>query len=140
MHVPLSQEDVTTLHSRTEGWIAGLHLAALSLRKQEDLSRWVSNFAGSHRYLLDYVQQDILGRLPVPLQHFLLQTSLLSRMNAALCQAITAGPSLQASQQMLEEAEQANLFVVPLDEQRQGDRHHDRFRDALRTQWQTSQP
>src|SRR5215472_2292768 len=140
MDVPLSQEDVTTLHSRTEGWIAGLHLAALSLRKQQDLSRWVSNFAGSHRYLLDYVQQDILARLPVPLQHFLLQTSLLSRMNAALCQAVTAEPSLQACQQMLEEAEQANLFVVPLDEQRQWYRYHDLFREALRTQLHASQP
>jgi len=140
MGLPLSKEDVTTLHSRTEGWIAGLHLAALSLRKQQDLSRWVSDFAGSHRYLLDYVQQDVLARLPVPLQHFLLQTSLVSRMNAALCQAITAGPSLQASQQMLEEAEQANLFVVPLDEQRQWYRYHDLFREALLTQLHASQP
>jgi LuxR family transcriptional regulator, maltose regulon positive regulatory protein len=140
MGLPLSQEDVTTLHSRTEGWIAGLHLAALSLRKQQDLSGWVSDFAGSHRYLLDYVQQDVLAHLPVPLQHFLLQTSLVSRMNAALCQAITAGLSLQASQQMLEEAEQANLFVVSLDEQRQWYRYHDLFREALRTQLHISQP
>ena len=140
MGLPLSEEDVSTLHSRTEGWIAGLHLAALSLRKQQDLSRWVSDFAGSHRYLLDYVQQDILVRLPVPLQHFLLQTSLVTRMNAALCQAVTAEPSLQASQQMLEEVEQANLFVVPLDEQRQWYRYHDLFREALRTQLHASQP
>jgi LuxR family maltose regulon positive regulatory protein len=140
MGLPLSQEDVTTLHSRTEGWIAGLHLAALSLRKQQDLSRWVSDFAGSHRYLLDYVQQDILARLPVPLQHFLLQTSLVTRMNAALCQAITAGSSQKESQQMLEEVEQANLFVVPLDEQRQWYRYHDLFREALRTQLHASRP
>src|SRR5215469_11113623 len=140
MGLLLSKEDVTTLYSRTEGWIAGLHLAALSLRKQQDLSRWVLDFAGSHRYLLDYVQQDVLARLPVPLQHFLLQTSLVSRMNAALCQAITAGLSPQASQQMLEAAEQANLFVVPLDEQRQWYRYHDLFREALRTQLHASQP
>lgn len=140
MQLPLSSEDVTILHSRTEGWIAGMHLAALSLRKQQDLSQWVSDFAGSHRYLLDYVQQDILARLSMPLQHFLLQTSLLSRMNAALCQAITGGTSLQDSQQMLEEAEQANLFVVPLDEQRQWYRYHDLFREALRTRLHTSQP
>ena len=140
MDLPLSQEDVDTLHTRTEGWVAGLHLAALSLRKQQNLSRWVSDFAGSHRYLLDYVQQDILAGLPVPLQHFLLQTSLVPRMNAALCQAITAGPSLQASQQMLEEVEQANLFVVPLDEQRQWYRYHDLFREALRTRLHASQP
>ncbi|HCI79301.1 MAG TPA: LuxR family transcriptional regulator [Ktedonobacter sp.] len=140
MELPLSSEDVTMLHSRTEGWIAGLHLAALSMRKQQNLSQWVSGFAGSHRYLLDYVQQDILAHLPIPLQHFLLQTSLLSRMNAALCQAITEGTSLQDSQQMLEEAEQANLFVVPLDEQRQWYRYHDLFREVLRTRLYTSQP
>ncbi|HZU68373.1 MAG TPA: LuxR C-terminal-related transcriptional regulator [Ktedonobacteraceae bacterium] len=140
MGLPLSQEDVTTLNSRTEGWIAGLRLAALSLRKQQDLSGWVSDFAGSHRYLLDYVQQDILAGLPVPLLHFLLQTSVVSRMNAALCHAITASPSLQDSQQMLEEAEQANLFVVPLDEQRQWYRYHDLFREALHVQLHASQP
>jgi LuxR family maltose regulon positive regulatory protein len=140
MCLPLSGEDVATLHHRTEGWIAGLHLAALSLRKRQDLSGWVSDFAGSYRYLLDYVQQDVLARLPVALQHFLLQTSLVTRMNAALCQAITAGPSLQASQQMLEEVERANLFVVPLDEQRQWYRYHDLFREALRVRLHASQP
>src|SRR5258708_8063717 len=140
MRLPLSEEDVATLHHRTEGWIAGLQLAALSLRKQQDLPGWVSNFAGSYRYLLDYVQQDILAGLPVPLQHFLLQTSLVTRMNAALCQAITAGPSLQASQEMLEGVERANLFVVPLDEQRQWYRYHDLFREALRARLHASQP
>jgi len=110
---------VATLHQRTEGWIAGLQLAALSLRKRQDLSAWVSDFAGSYRYLLDYVQQDILARLPVPLQHFLLQTSILTRMNAALCQAVTAASGEPASQEMLEALERANLFVVLLDEQRQ---------------------
>ncbi len=140
MTLPLSDEDVATLQHRTEGWIAGLQLAALSLRKQQDLSGWVSDFTGSYRYLLDYVQQDILARLPVPLQHFLLQTSILTRMNAALCQVITAGPTLQASQEMLEEMERANLFVVPLDEQRQWYRYHDLFREALRARLHASQP
>jgi LuxR family transcriptional regulator, maltose regulon positive regulatory protein len=140
MDLPLSEEDVATLQRRTEGWIAGLHLAALSLRKQQDLPGWVADFAGNYRYLLDYVQQDILARLPVPLQDFLLQTSILTRMNAALCQAVTAGHSLQASQQMLEEVEQANLFVVPLDEQRQWYRYHDLFREALLARLHASQP
>jgi LuxR family transcriptional regulator, maltose regulon positive regulatory protein len=140
MDLPLSEEDVAILHQRTEGWIAGLHLAALSLRKQSDLPGWVSNFAGSHRYLLDYVQQDILAQLPDPLQHFLLQTSLVTTMNAALCQALTAGPTLQESQQMLEEVERANLFVVPLDEQRHWYRYHDLFREVLHARLQTSQP
>ncbi len=140
MTLPLSDEDVATLQNRTEGWIAGLQLAALSLRKQQDLSGWVSDFSGSYRYLLDYVQQDILAQLPVPLQHFLLQTSILTRMNAALCQVITASSTLQASQEMLEEMERANLFVVPLDEQRQWYRYHDLFREALRARLHASQP
>ena len=140
MGLPLLEEDVATLHQRTEGWIAGLHLAALSLRKRQDLSGWVSDFAGSSRYLLDYVQQDILAQLPDPLQHFLLQTSLVTKMNAVLCQAITAGPSLQASQEMLEEVERANLFVVPLDEHRQWYRYHDLFREALRARLHAAQP
>ncbi len=140
MDLPLSAEDVATLQRRTEGWIAGLQLAALSLRKRQDLSGWVSDFAGSYRYLLDYVQQDILAPLPDPLQHFLLQTSLVTRMNAALCQAITAGPSREKSQEMLEEVERANLFVVPLDEQRQWYRYHDLFREALRARLHAAQP
>lgn len=140
MDLPLSEEDVATLQQRTEGWIAGLQLAALSLRKQQDLSGWVSDFAGSYRYLLDYVQQDILAQLPVPLQHFLLQTSILTRMNAALCRAVTAAPGEPASQEMLEALERANLFVVLLDEQRQWYRYHDLFREALRARLQAAQP
>ena len=138
--LPLSEEDAATLHQRTEGWIAGLQLAALSLRKRQDLSGFVKEFAGSHRYLLDYVQQDILTRLPVPLQDFLLQTSIVTSMNAAVCQAVTARPTREECQQMLEEVERANLFVMPLDEQRQWYRFHDLFREALRARLQASQP
>src|SRR5947208_1117767 len=140
MGLPLSEEDVAILQHRTEGWIAGLQLAALSLRKRQDLSGWVSDFAGSYRYLLDYVKQDILARLPVPLQHFLLQTSILTRMNAALCQAVTAASGEPASQEMLEALERANLFVMLLDEQRQWYRYHDLFREALRARLHASQP
>ncbi len=140
MGLPLSEEDVATLEQRTEGWIAGLQLAALSMRRRQDPSAFVKDFAGSHRFLLDYVQQEILTRLPGTLQDFLLQTSILSRMNAALCQAVTALPSQQTSQEMLEALERANLFVVPLDEQRQWYRFHDLFREALRTRLQASQP
>ena len=140
MGLPLSEEEVVTLQTRTEGWIAGLQLAALSLRKCEDISAWISDFAGSHRYLLDYVQQEILAQLPLPLQNFLLQTSILARMNAALCQAVTAAADGSASQQMLEALERANLFVVPLDEQRQWYRFHDLFREVLLTRLHASQP
>ena len=140
MGLPLSEGDVATLLQRTEGWIAGLQLAALSLRKRGDLSALVKDFAGSHHFLLDYVQQEILVQLPVPLQQFLLQTSILERMNAALCQAVAALPSIQESQEMLEALERANLFVVPLDDERQWYRFHDLFREALRARLQASQP
>ena len=140
MGLPLSEEDVVTLAARTEGWIAGLQLAALSLRKRPGLSAAVSDFGGSHRYLLDYVQQDILAHLPRTLQDFLLQTSILTRVNAAVCQMVTAAPDESACQQVLEELERANLFVVPLDEQRQWYRYHDLFREALRARLQASQP
>ena len=93
-----------------------------------------------NRFLLDYVQQEILAQLPVPLQQFLLQTSILERMNAALCQAVAALPSIQESQEMLEALERANLFVVPLDDERQWYRFHDLFREALRARLQASQP
>lgn len=140
MGLPLSEEEVAILETRTEGWVAGLQLAALSLRKREDRSTFVKEFAGTHRYLLDYVQQDILAQLPVPVQEFLVQTAILLRMNAALCQAVTASPSLQDSQHMLEELERANLFVVPLDDRRQWYRYHDLFREALLVRLQTSHP
>ncbi len=139
MGLPLSEEDVATLSERTEGWIAGLQLAALSLRKREEPSSFVKDFGGSHRYLLDYVQQDILARLPLTLQDFLLQTSILTRMNAAVCQMVTAAPDELACQQMLEKLERTNLFVVPLDEQRQWYRFYDLFREALRARLQASQ-
>ncbi len=140
MGLPLSEGDVATLLQRTEGWIAGLQLAALSLRKRGDLSALVKDFAGSHHFLLDYVQQEILVQLPVPLQQFLLQTSILERMNAALCQAVAAQSSIQESQEMLEALERANLFVVPLDDERLWYRFHDLFREALRARLQASQP
>jgi len=140
MGLPLSEEDVAALQHRTEGWIAGLQLAALSLRKRQDLAAWVSDFAGSHRFVLDYVQQDILARLPLPLQDFLLQTSILTRMHATLCQAVMAQSSREVCQQMLEEVERANLFVVPLDEQRQWYRFHDLFREALHARLHTAHP
>src|SRR6266516_599184 len=140
MRLPLSEAEVDTLHQRTEGWIAGLQLAALSLRKRGDLTGFVKDFGGSHRFLLDYVQQEILTQLPEALQDFLLQTSILPRMNAALCQAVTASQTLQASQDMLEMLERANLFVVPLDDERQWYRFHDLFREALLARLQASQP
>jgi LuxR family transcriptional regulator, maltose regulon positive regulatory protein len=126
-----STEDVATLQQRTEGWIAGLQLAALSLRQHENPSAMVASFAGNYRYLLDYVQQEILIHLSARLQDFVLRASILTHMNASLCQAVTSAVSESESQEMLEDLERANLFIVSLDEQRHWYRFHDLFREAL---------
>lgn len=140
MELPLSEKDLITLSERTEGWIAGLQLAALSLIKCKDLSAFIKGFAGSYRFVLDYVQQDILSHLADPLQDFLFQTSILTSMNAALCQAVTTNASQKGCQEMLETLERSNLFVVPLDEQRQWYRFHDLFREALYARLQATCP
>jgi LuxR family maltose regulon positive regulatory protein len=137
MGLSLSEAEVAALQRRTEGWVAGLQVAALSLRKREDASAWLSAFTGGHRYLLDYVQQEILRLQPEPIQRFLLQVAVLTRMNAAVCQAVTGET---ASQDLLETLERSNLFVVPLDEQRQWYRLHDLFREALLVQGQANHP
>jgi len=105
MGLTLSEEEIGRLEQRTEGWVAGLQLAALSMRKYHDMSAWISAFTGSHRLILDYVQEEILEPLPEGLQRFLLQTSVLDRMNAEVCQALTGE---QASQQILESLERAH--------------------------------
>jgi ATP/maltotriose-dependent transcriptional regulator MalT len=137
MGLSLAEEEVVSLVDRTEGWVAGLQLAALSLRRKPDHAGWIASFSGSHRYVLDYVQEEVLLHLPVPMQRFLWQVSVLTQMNAALCQAVTGEP---ASQEMLETLERENLFVVPLDEQRRWYRLHDLFRESLLTLVQASQP
>src|SRR5258708_7408727 len=137
MGLSLSEEEIGRLETRTEGWIAGLQLAALSLRKHHDVSAFIQAFAGSHRFILDYVQEEILEPLPKDQQRFLLQTSVLTRMNAEICQALTGEP---ASQQMLESLERANLFLVPLDEERRWYRFHTLFREVLLARLQATQP
>ncbi len=137
MGLSLSEAEVVALVRRTEGWVAALQMAALSLRQRPDRAAWIATFSGSHRYILDYVQQEILRHLPLPMQRFLWQVAILTCMNAALCQAVTGEP---ASQAILETLERTHLFVVPLDEQRQWYRLHDLFREVLLTQVQMSQP
>jgi LuxR family maltose regulon positive regulatory protein len=137
MGLSLSEEQSGIVEQRTEGWIAGLQLTALSLQKQDDPSLFLQHVRGSHRYLLDYVQEEILQRQPVPMQRFLLQTAILTRMNAALCKAVTGE---QAAQELLEEAERSNLFLVPLDEERQWYRFHELFREALFARLRASLP
>lgn len=137
MGAHLSREDARRLAQRTEGWLAGLQLAALTLARRNDAGAWVAALSGSHRLILDYVQDEILMRQPAAIRRFLLRVSILPRMNAALCQAVTGN---QASREMLEALERANLFVVPLDEQRHWYRLHDLFREALLARLQATQP
>ncbi len=137
MDISLSEQEVHLLETRTEGWIAGLQLAGLSMRRHNDVSAFIKAFTGSQRFLLDYVQEEILGLLPEQQQRFLLHTSVLARMNAGVCQALTGE---QASQQMLEELERANLFVIPLDEERRWYRFHTLFREVLLARLQAREP
>src|SRR5437588_408605 len=136
----LSEEELQRLVSRTEGWIAGLHLVALTMQKREDRTAYLETLTGSQRYLLDYVQEAILARLSPDTRDFLLHTAILSRLDAAVCQAVTAVPTRAASQQMLALLERANLFLVPLDEERRTYRLHDLFREALLSALHISQP
>jgi LuxR family maltose regulon positive regulatory protein len=125
----LPEDAVAALAERTEGWVAGLQLAALSLRHQADPSAFVASFAGSHRFILDYLSEEVLARQSDEMRDFLLTTSVLERLSGPLCDAVTGRSD---GQQMLECAERANLFVVPLDEQRHWYRYHHLFADLLR--------
>lgn len=137
MGLALSDEDISRLEARTEGWIAGLQLAAISLRRHDDMSAFTQAFSGSHRFILDYVHEEILEPLPEAQRRFLVITSVLDRMNAEVCQVLTGE---QASQQILESLERANLFIVPLDEERRWYRLHTLFRDVLLARLQATQP
>jgi len=125
----LSSADVAALQQRTEGWIAGLQLAALSIRGHEDVQRLVQSFTGSHRYILDYLMDEVFQQQSADVQDFLLRTSILDRFTAALCDAVAERDD---SRQVLLALEQANLFIVPLDESRQWYRYHRLFADLLR--------
>jgi LuxR family maltose regulon positive regulatory protein len=133
----LSEAAVATLEARTEGWVAGLQLAALSLRGHGDIAAFVEGFSGGHRYVLDYLTEEVLARQPEPLRGFLLETSVLERLSGPLCDAVTGRADSQA---LLEESERANLFLVPLDEVRGWWRYHHLFADLLRARLQLTHP
>ncbi|GHO73842.1 hypothetical protein KSD_16130 [Ktedonobacter sp. SOSP1-85] len=133
---PFSVEEVNLLQDRTQGWIAGLQLATLALRRREDRATFLQTFTGGHRYLMDYIQQEVLKQQPLPLQQFLLQVAVLPRMNADLCLAVTDEPR---SQEFLEVLERNNLFLIPLDEERRWYRLHDLFREVLLARLQATQ-
>src|SRR5580698_157017 len=128
---------VAALTARTEGWVAGLQLAALSLRGQTDPAGFVAAFSGSHRYVLDYLAEEVLDRQHEELRTFLLETSLLERLSGGLCDAVTGRDGSQA---MLERVEQAGLFLMPLDEVRGWWRYHHLFADLLRARLQQQRP
>ena len=133
----LPDASVAALAARTEGWAAGLALAALSLRGHHDAASFVSAFTGSHRYVLDYLAEEVLERQDEQLRTFLLETSVLERLSGPLCDAVTGRGSSQA---LLEQAERAGLFLVPLDEVRGWWRYHHLFADLLRARLQQEQP
>ena len=128
---------VAALAARTEGWAAGLQLAALSLRGQPDADRFVAAFTGSHRHVLDYLAEEVLERQSEQVRTFLLETSVLERLSGALSDAVTGRAGSQA---LLEQVERDGLFLVPLDEVRGWWRYHHLFADLLRVRLQAEHP
>lgn len=137
MGLGLSAEDVAALEERTEGWIAGLQLAALSMRDRKDVSGFVKAFSGSHRDVLDYLAEEVLERQPGQMRAFLFQTCVLDHLSGALCDALSGRSDGQA---ILERLERDNLFVIALDDDRRWYRYHHLFRGFLRTRLQRESP
>ncbi|HEU4947070.1 MAG TPA: LuxR C-terminal-related transcriptional regulator [Kribbella sp.] len=129
----LSAEVVAAVESRTEGWAVGLQLAGLSLLERSDLDAFLGAFTGSHRYVLDYLSEEVIERQPDRIRTFLLHSSILDRMSGPLCDAVTGADD---GQELLEELERVNLFVVPLDGQRRWYRFHHLFAEVLRARLQ----
>jgi ATP/maltotriose-dependent transcriptional regulator MalT len=133
----LPAASVAALQDRTEGWAAGVQLAALSLQGHADPAGFVKTFSGSHRFVLDYLTEEVLARQPEPLREFLLDTSVLDRLSGPLCDALTRRAD---SQVVLEALERANLFLVPLDEVRGWWRYHHLFAELLHARLQQTRP
>ncbi len=137
MGLNLSADDVSALERRTEGWIAGLQMAALSLQGHADAASFVKAFTGSHRYIMDYLIAEVLDRQADALREFLLQTCILDRLTGDLCDAVTGSHDGHAT---LEELEHSNLFIVRLDEERRWYRYHQLFAELLRARLERLQP
>jgi len=133
MGLNLSDGNIAALEARTEGWIAGLQLAALSMQGHQDSASFIKSFTGSHRFVLDYLIEEVLGHQSEKIQAFLLHTSILNRMCGSLCDAVLLDPST-SGQEILELLEHTNLFIVPLDNERRWYRYHHLFGDLLRQQ------
>jgi LuxR family transcriptional regulator, maltose regulon positive regulatory protein len=160
MGLDLSEEDIAALEARTEGWIAGLQMAALSMQGHKDLANFVQAFSGSHRFILDYLLEEVISRQQEEVQRFLLQTSILERLTSPLCDAMyevegrgasgmvlssdsqdrLSPTSIKGSQEILEHLERSNLFLTPLDDERRWYRYHHLFADLLRARLQQAEP
>ena len=131
MGLKLSEEDINALEARTEGWIAGLQMAALSMQGLPDAASFIQSFTGSHRFVLDYLLEEVLQRQPAEVQTFLLRTSILDRLCGPLCDALL-GSLADSGEATLKYLERANLFIVPLDNERHWYRYHNLFADLLK--------
>jgi len=149
MGLPLSSDDIAALETRTEGWIAGLQFAALAMRDRTHLADFVRSFTGSHRFVMDYLAEEVLARQPIHIQTFLMETAILDRLCGSLCDAMLGiggleprvgkppAPGLRSSapdaysQIILEQLDRANLFLVPLDDERRWYRYHHLFAEVL---------
>jgi LuxR family maltose regulon positive regulatory protein len=137
MGLVLTAREVAALEERTEGWIAALQLAALSMQGRDDITGFIAGFAGDDRYIVDYLAEEVLARQPEHVRSFLLQTSILDRLSGSLCDAVTGQDGGRA---MLEALDRGNLFLVPLDDRRQWYRYHHLFADVLRARVRDEQP
>jgi LuxR family maltose regulon positive regulatory protein len=144
MGLNLIAEEVAALEARTEGWVAGLQLAALSMQGRSDIPAFIQAFTGSHVYIAEYLVEEIIQRQPQDVQAFLLQTSILERLNAALCETVVGRlersnvPTFQSSDDILKHLERANLFLIPLDDESRWFRYHHLFADLLQARLRQS--
>jgi len=139
MRLHLSATDVAALEQRTEGWIAALQLAALSIQGCENAAGFIADFAGDDRYIVDYLVEEVLTREPEAVRGFLLKTSVLDRLGASVCDAVT-GERSGSGKSMLEALERRNLFLVPLDDRRRWYRYHHLFGEVLQMHVMDEQP
>ncbi|NER82118.1 MAG: AAA family ATPase, partial [Leptolyngbya sp. SIO1D8] len=139
MDLKLSAEEIIALENRTEGWIAGLQLAAISLQGHPDTASFIKSFSGSHYFVLDYLVEEILEQQPKSIQNFLLSTSILDRLCGSLCDAVLPQASTPG-QEILEHLERTNLLLVPLDDKREWYRYHHLFTDALQVRLTQGHP
>lgn len=137
MELNLTPDEVMALEQKTEGWVAGIQLAALSMQGRKNPGSFIEAFTGSHRYVVDYLTEEVLRNLPERLRTFLLNTSVLDRLTSSLCDAVT---DRQDAAEMLRRVEEMNLFIIPLDEHRHWYRYHNLLADVLRHRLEQTQP